>query len=136
MALMRNAGTLFVSWGAQIASSCLPRSSTFLRLRSSRICTIRRYHSQQTCAAQVWATGPANSILFHMLARSVSKQPSILSGHIYQSSFLIESWRLQTSQRVALTDDPVIVKTKQLMAGSNDVISLAQGPSSHFACLM
>lgn len=33
----------------------------------------------------------------------------------------------ETSRRVAATDDPVIVKTKQLMAGSQGVISLAQG---------
>jgi len=33
----------------------------------------------------------------------------------------------KTSGRVGLTDDPVIVKTKQLMTGSQGVISLAQG---------
>ncbi len=33
----------------------------------------------------------------------------------------------QVSERVQATDAPVIVKTKQLMAGASDVLSLAQG---------
>lgn len=38
----------------------------------------------------------------------------------------------QVSQRVLDTDSPVIVKTKQLMAGATDVKSLAQGMQSVF----
>jgi aromatic aminotransferase len=34
---------------------------------------------------------------------------------------------VQTSRRVEVTDSPVIVKTKLLMAGKSDVLSLAQG---------
>lgn len=33
----------------------------------------------------------------------------------------------QASERVLITDEPVIVKTKRLMAAAEDVISLAQG---------
>lgn len=33
----------------------------------------------------------------------------------------------QVSERVLATDAPVIVKTKQLMAGASGVLSLAQG---------
>ena len=35
----------------------------------------------------------------------------------------------QISRRAEQTDDPVIVKTKQLIAGTQNVISLAQGQS-------
>ena len=35
----------------------------------------------------------------------------------------------QVSERVLATDAPVIVKTKQLMAGASGVLSLAQGVS-------
>ena len=35
--------------------------------------------------------------------------------------------RLQVSERVMQTDEPVIVKTKKLMAAATNVVSLAQG---------
>ncbi len=43
--------------------------------------------------------------------------------HVERASVMLQ----QTSERVNSTDDPVIVKTKQLMSGTEGVISLAQG---------
>jgi aromatic aminotransferase len=39
----------------------------------------------------------------------------------------LRHWSLQASARVQATDEPVIVKTKQLMEGVEGVVSLAQG---------
>lgn len=43
------------------------------------------------------------------------------------SLFLKQKHSVKVSKRVLDTDDPVIVKTKQLIAGQQNVISLAQG---------
>ena len=115
---MQHARKVSVSWyEAQVAASHLSRNLNLMRL--SRTCS-----SQMTCAAQVMIQRTSTPQNLHVLMLSSGD-----SAHVSLTRSLTSNGHLQTSKRVALTDDPVIVKTKQLMAGSKDVISLAQGPS-------
>lgn len=94
--------------------SCGPRSPGRVRecLRPSLgpLYTTATVHRQQCCRAYVPYRLESHRNLALAMIRS-RESPS----------------RVQTSKRVLATDDPVIVKTKQLMAGATDVISLAQG---------